>query len=294
MSNLKIIWFVLCVCMFSCTKTEKKGSVHLEIYDIQSFEGIYKPQVSILGTFHFANVVPHDYQDKYTIDANSKERKAELDILIERLQRFKPTKILIEVNRIASDSLMNAEYLSFKDGKSFELNDEIYRIAFPLAKAMNHDKVYCSDATAEWFGADLDWENFNQETYQRSRNQFQKANRYDYETVYRVEDSLKSVMPLLAYFQLINSPEAQQYSHQVYLTETVLTGAGDNYIGADAVARWYRRNLRIFSNILDIVSFEAPERVLILYGASHTWTLKQFLQDSPDFDYVEINEFLLD
>jgi len=278
--------------LFACQTSRNTEELHLQMYDTDAFEGSHKPKVSVLGTFHFSNAAVHDYQDQYTIDASSEKRQQELTGLIERLQKFRPTKILIEANRITNDSILNAEYLRYLGGEIFDANDEHYQIAFPLAKALGHNKIFCSDATADWFGADLDWENFDEERYLRSVNQYEKANRYDYEKVYAVEDSLKSTMPLVDYFKLINSPEAQLYSHQIYLTETVLSGAGDNYIGADAVARWYRRNLRIFSNLLDIVSFDQPERILVLYGASHTWTLKQFLMDSPDFDYVEVNTII--
>ena len=80
--------------------------------------------------------------------------------------------------------------------------------------------------------------------------------------------------------------------HQAYLTETALTGAGDNYIGADAVAWWYRRNLRIFANAYDLTNFDKEERVLLIYGSGHVWQLRQLFTDSPDFEYLEINDYL--
>jgi len=273
--------------------SDLNGVGHDSIFRPQEFKGRFKPVVSVLGTFHFTNSESHDYRDAYAVDGLSSLRQKELEVLIARLKRFGPTKILIERNRIAYDSLIQRQYLHYKDGDSlFQRNDEVYLIAFPLAKQLGHTKVFAADATADWFGADLDWAHFDEEHYLKSRNQFKKSQRYDYETTYRKEDSLKSVLSILDFYKLINTPKAQKYNHQIYLTETVLSGAGDNYIGADAVARWYRRNLRIFSNTLDLVDFDTQERILIIYGASHIWTLKQFFQDSPDFEYVEINTFL--
>ena len=263
------------------------------LYDTKKFVGRYKPKVSVFGTFHFTNSDMHDFMDTYKVDGLNKTRQEELLELIEKLQSFQPTKILVERNRIAFDSVIAKEYKVYNEQDStFQINDEVYLIAFPLAKQLGHKKVFASDAEATWFGADLDWENFDESEYLKERKQFRKSYRYDYEYTYKKEDSLKSVLSLLDFYRLINSPKVQHYNHQIYLTETVLSGAGDNYIGADAVARWYRRNLRIFSNALDLVDFDKEERILIIYGASHIWTLKQFFQDSPDFEYLEINDIL--
>ena len=90
---------------------------------------------------------------------------------------------------------------------------------------------------------------------------------------------------------MINAPEDRLKDHQAYLT-SILEGAGDNYLGADNVARWYRRNLRIFANAYDLTNFDKEERLLLLYGAGHVWQLRQLFIDSPDFDYIEVNDYL--
>jgi len=262
-------------------------------FDTEKFEGDFKPQVTILGTFHFTNSVTHDYNDEFKINSLTNQKQNELKIVLDKIADFKPTKILVERNRISYDSLLNSQYLSYLNG-TYQLveNDEVYQVAFRLGKQLELNKIYCSDATAEWFGVDLDWDNFNETEYLKSKHQYKKSNRYGYEESYRLEDSLKVKLTLLDYFKFINSPKHQLFNHQIYLTESVLFGAGDNYLGADSVARWYRRNLRIFSNVLDLVNFESEDRILIIYGASHVWTLKQFFNDSPDFNYVEINKIL--
>jgi hypothetical protein len=80
--------------------------------------------------------------------------------------------------------------------------------------------------------------------------------------------------------------------HQAYLTEVILEGAGDNYLGADSVGKWYSRNLRIFANAYDLTDFNKEEKLLLIYGSGHVWQLRHFFKDSPDFDYVEPNEYL--
>jgi len=284
---------IIILAISSCGKKTEKINDYTKYFNPNHFEGKYQPKVSILGTFHFANQVEHDYMDKYEVNGLNEQKQKELKILRDKLAEFKPTKILIERNRINSDSSINFQYKQYLKSDSIpQINDEVYLIGFPLAKKLNLEKIHCSDANAEWFGADLDWKNFDEDTYLKSRNQYKKSYRYQYNEVYKIQDSLRSILNLVDYFNLSNSPKLQIYNHQIYLTETALSGAGDNYIGADAVARWYRRNLRIFSNVLDIANFEQEERILLIYGESHIWTLKQFFEDSPDFNYIEINNFL--
>ena len=92
--------------------------------------------------------------------------------------------------------------------------------------------------------------------------------------------------------RLINNPEDRLKGHQAYLTNNIIEGAGDNYLGADGVARWYRRNLRIFANAYDLTDFDKEERLLLIYGSGHVWQLRQLFKDSPDFEYFEPNDYL--
>lgn len=196
-------------------------------------------------------------------------------------------------NRISSDSIVNAEYSNYLKN-TFDLSkerSETYQIGFKLAKELNHNSVFCSDAKADWFGVELDWDNYDDIAYVRSKGQFYKYTRYDHTKRYRESDSLKTVQTLTEHLNYLNDPNNTLKDHQAYLTP-IVEGAGDNYLGADNVARWYRRNLRIFSNIYDITDFDTEERLLVIYGAGHVYQLKQFLTDSPDFDYVEINKYL--
>ncbi len=277
----------------SCNEKKEISQDYNHFFDTERFVGKHKAEVSVLGTFHFTNSVPHDYEDQHTVDVLSKERQIELNLLLDKITKFQPSKIFIERNRISSDSLISDQYDKYLN-EEFGLseNDEVYQIAFQLGKRLGHDKIYCSDARADWLGVDLDWENFDEAAYLKLKGQYEKSNRYNYDKYYEIEDSLKSILTLSEYLALINDPNNALFNHQIYLTESVLSGAGDHYLGADSVTRWYRRNLRIFANILDLTDFEKEEKLLIIYGASHIWTLKQFFKDSPDFKYTEINQFL--
>jgi hypothetical protein len=264
------------------------------ISDPNVFIGKHKAKAMVLGVFHFKDAGLDDYKPKFHFDILESKRQAELDVLLKKIAAYKPTKILLEWNRIKMDSTTNAWYQEYLAGTRdlSEKSNEVFQIGFKLAKKMGHQRVYCSDASADWFGVNLDWDNFDGEAYLKSLGQLEKSMRYDFDAFYELGDSLKTTWTLAEHLAMLNEPENRLKSHQAYLTEGALAGAGDNYLGADAVANWYRRNIRIFANAYDLTNFDEEERILLIYGSGHAWQLRQFFTDSPDFDYVEPNEYL--
>ncbi|MFZ4545402.1 MAG: DUF5694 domain-containing protein [Saprospiraceae bacterium] len=265
------------------------------ISDPDLFIGKHKAKAMVLGVFHFDNPGLDSYKPKYAFDILEKKRQEELEIILNQISLYKPTKILVEWDRIQRDSITNERYQEYLNG-TFSIDDkrnEVYQLGFKLAKKMGHKRIFCSDASAEWFGVELDWDNYDVEAYLKSKRQYEKSTRYDYQSFYERSDSLKTVQTLTEHLAMLNSPKNRLKDHQAYLTEMILEGAGDNYIGADAVAKWYRRNLRIFANAYDFTDFDREERLLLIYGSGHVWQLRQLLMDSPDFEYVELNEYLM-
>jgi len=300
MNKLLLILSILCI--YSCKENEgnhkkdiSKSDIVNPLADPTEFVGDYKTKVMILGLFHFDNPGKDDYKEKYEIDILSPKKQKELNEVLDKIVLYKPTKILLEVPRIKGDSIFNHRYQEYLKSE-FDIGhrkNEWYQIGFKLAKRLNHNRIYAVDARSKWFGADMDWDNYNSDEYQKSLGQYKKANRYNYDRIYEMEDSLKTIQTLTDHFIMINNSKNRLKDHQAYLTNTALTGAGDLYIGVDGVARWYQRNLKIFANTYDITDFSKEERLLLIYGAGHVWQLRQFFTDSPDFEYIEVNDYLI-
>lgn len=293
-----ILFLIILIC--SCGEqvndsvaSEQQTKVKDSLADPTIFIGEHKSKVMVLGVFHFRDAGLDTYKPKYPFDILNEERQQELDTLLVKIAAYNPTKILIESNRIKMDSITNTHYQNYLKG-GFKIDDkanEIFQIGFKLAKKLGHNRLYPADASADWFGVELDWDNYDDVAYLKSRNQYEKYSRYDYEPFYELHDSLKTTHSLSEHLLLINNPKDRLKDHQSYLT-SILEGAGDNYLGADNVARWYRRNLRIFANAYDIADFQKEERLLLIYGSGHVWQLRQFFKDSPDFEYVEAIDYL--
>jgi hypothetical protein len=73
----------------------------------------------------------------------------------------------------------------------------------------------------------------------------------------------------------------------------MLTHAGTdgNFEGADEAAKYYQRNLRMYTemNRLDI---KPTDRVFILMGASHTAFFRDFISRSPKYEMVNTFDYL--
>lgn len=296
MKNTLIIGCLLSI-VHACTPQQEKTVTPQQKHVPNPYEfiGKQKAKAMVLGVFHFTNPGLDSYQEKFEVNALSEQKQKELAEVRDLLAQYKPTKILVEWNRIRHDSLLNTRYQLFRKD-SFDISqkaDETYQLGFKLAKRLQHDRIYCSDAKADWFGAKLDWDNYDADEYMKKLGQYDKAARYRYTPLYQLFDSLKAHQTLREHLALLNHPESCLKSHQHYLTMGILEGAGDNYVGADAVTKWYRRNIRIFSNAYDLTDFDREERLLLIYGSGHVWQLRQFFTDSPDYDYVEPNDYLL-
>ena len=63
-----------------------------------------------------------------------------------------------------------------------------------------------------------------------------------------------------------------------------------DWAGGDLIADWFRRNIRIYSNIMKLVD-SPDERVLVIYGAGHLGWLEQDFASNPEIKLRKLAEF---
>lgn len=68
-------------------------------------------------------------------------------------------------------------------------------------------------------------------------------------------------------------------------------GTQNEFEGADEAAKYYQRNLRIYSN-LNRLALTPEDRVFILSGGSHTAFLNDFLRRSLKYAVVDAMDYL--
>jgi hypothetical protein len=240
-----------------------------------------KPSLVILGTYHMGTPGNNVVNPKVA-DITAPERQKQIAELIERLKKFKPTKIVLECDHPEADAKTQEMYTKYLSGQYQLSKNETNQIGFRLAKESGHKKVYCVDWSDFWddpainyikyASQDAEFDGFLKEHNRKLKEE--------------IDAEYAKLLPLSITDQLIfvNQPAQTERDNQRYF-DLMRIGRGKEYIGANYVSWWYRRNLTILTNIIRLT--DSPnDRILVVYGAGHAKLLNQFAKES-DFYTVE-------
>jgi len=266
-SKLYVLLFVLCAFALPVAAQETKQT---------------KPVVMILGTYHMGNP-GRDLNNVKADDVRAEKRQKEIAEFIALIKKFKPTKIAVEVPIDKAKYLESyAEYLAGK----YELKaNEIDQIGFRLARDLNHKQLY-----------PIDWQgNFDFDKVLASAKTNKQEAITDEMTTWgknktaEANEQMKTAT-ITELLREMNDEKNVARFHQPYLT-FARVGAGTDFAGADLVADWYERNLKIYANITRLA--DAPnERILVIIGAGHLKTLQQFVSESSEYDLERLSKYL--
>lgn len=247
-----------------------------------------KTKILLLGTYHFAN----PGADKFNVEADdylSDARQKEILAVVGALAAFNPQKIFIE-SGIKWQADADAFFQQYKQGKididQQGMVSEKFQIGLRLAKQLNNDHIYSVDAPGDWFESEV--KKYADSVGMTSYADFEKKTQ-------AYVDSLNSYFKthtVKENLYYLNDPEEQlAKNHFMYNYIFPRVGAGDNYIGADLVGEWYKRNVRIYGNILKDAS-ATDKTILVIFGNGHIHILRQFFHDNPDFEVVDARSYL--
>jgi hypothetical protein len=235
----------------------------------------------ILGVFHFAT--PNaDYAKFQGIDVLTPTRQSEIEEVVTRLGRFRPTKIAVE--RVASEAdSINAEYRRYLAGTFTLTRNEIHQLGFRLAARFHHPQLFPVDFQED-LGIDsvLAYAQLHDTAFVR---RFQRT----IADVVQALDRMQRDETIEANLRFMNDPVNILHAHQPY-ADMATVGAGDRYIGARTVAQWYDRNLRIFANLATIA--HPGDRILLIIGQGHTPILRELVRSHAGMRLVEPSEYL--
>jgi len=246
-----------------------------------------KIKIMLVGTYHFANPGQDKFNTKVD-DYGTPERQQQIQEVNNALAKFKPEKIFLESN-IKYQNEADAHFQQYKEGKvdiTGKMINERLQIGEKLAKQLNNKHIYAADAGGEWLGKEVERyaDSANLGYYKKFVKMFG-----EYITYYNHYIATHTVKENLEY---LNRPEELlNHNHMMYNYVFPRIGAGDNYIGAELVGEWYKRNVKIYANILKNVS-PTDKQVMVLFGSGHIYILKQLFKDNPDFEVIEANTYL--
>jgi hypothetical protein len=241
-----------------------------------------RAEVLVLGVYHMSNP-GHDIINTEADDVLTPKRQAEIAQLIEVLKRFHPTKIAIEAS--VGSQRVGREYSDYLAGKYTLSRNEIDQIGYRLARELGHKAVFPVDADGEF-------------PYPHLVNYAKASGR---------SKELDAVMA--GWGDLVKEQNAYLASHTVL--ETLLFMNADDRVaadvgyyyragqlgepydwaGADLVSDWFRRNMRIYSNVVQLA--DSPnERVLVVYGSGHLGWLQHDFGSNPRLRLRKLAEFM--
>ena len=239
-----------------------------------------RPLLLLLGTPHFGN--PHQDVSKTIVpDVMSPQRQAEVARVVQALAAFKPTKVMVEVARSKQDQL-SASYRGFLAG-SYQLgSSESEQIGMRVAAAAGLADIHAVDWNKMPPGTeqDFDWQQWASSHDKTPLLARIRDNRSAADASRKMPET-KVVDWLIEY----NEPDALARSHRDYFDFTML-GDEQQQPGANWVANWYGRNLKIFARLVELAALPS-DRVLVIYGAGHIPTLREFALQSGAFTVAD-------
>ena len=240
-----------------------------------------RAEVLVLGVYHMANP-GHDIFNTKADDVLAPKRQQEIAQLAEVLKKFAPTKIALEAD--VWSQRVPKEYADYLAGKYTLSRNEIDQIGYRLAKELGHKAVYPVDVDGEFPFQHV-------VNYAKAAGKAKDLDAMMSEIgagVKAQNDFLLShtVLETLLY---MNSDSHVADDVGFYFREAHFGEPGD-WAGADLIAEWYRRNIRIYSNVVRLIESPA-DRILVIYGAGHLGWLRQQFANDPSIRLRKLAEF---
>src|SRR5262249_7059410 len=230
-----------------------------------------RAEILVLGPYHMANP-GHDIFNMQADDVLSPKRQAEMAEVIAVLKRFQPTKIAVE--RETNDKRIANDYTDYLAGKHELTRNEIEQIGFRLARELGHKTVYAVDA-------DGDFPYLRLVKYAKATGRSKERDEIYGEVgeMVKAQGAYLGSHTILETLLSMNSDERVAREVGFYMPQAHF-GEPYDWAGADLVSDWFRRNMRIFSNIAQLAG-SPGERILVIYGSGHLGWLRDPIAADP-------------
>ena len=254
-----------------------------------------KIKVYLVGTFHFSGS-DSDVHKGATTDMSTPEKQRELDELVGKLQKTHADKVFIEF-KLKDQPLVNSTYALYRQGQLKAGNNEVYQLAYRLAYKLNRPRVYCADAdgvfdysAAQAYAQQHGQEQILNEAFvtapQDSLGRLITARTGPRKTPNDIEQAPDKT--LLARFIRQNSEAAERAQMDAYLLDVARIGGGSSYAGADLAGEFFKRNVRIYTNLLRQVDLQHDRAIVLVIGQGHVAFLKGILKYNSLFELADV------
>lgn len=273
---LSLIFFTITSCSINKKKviTDQKES---------SVDSNTKTQILNFGTFHFGYT-----PDAETVefDEHNDENKRQAHEIAKKIAEFKPTIILVETSPNSNQELLSNYNSYLKNPKQkYEKVGEVELLAFEVGRLAGTEKIHGIDHQM----------GYNYNIGEHINNSVDKLwyDLYfaDPDKFYPEVNVNLDGLSLFEKLKIMNNNIFLDFMIAVNADMLTHAGTDGNFEGADEAAKYYQRNLRMYTemNRLDI---KPTDRIFILMGASHTAFFRDFISRSPKYEVVNTFDYL--
>lgn len=235
--------------------------------------------VIIVGTFHMANP-GRDMHNVVADDMLSEARQKQIAAVAAGLERFNPTVVAVEW-----DPGSTAEpYAKYRTGTLKPSSNEVVQLGFRLANAARLDTVHGIDVAGDFPYEPVD-------IYAKAHGQsatLTSANQ-DIEAFVQHQNDVLKKGTVTDTLRFLNDPK-RLMSDNAFYRSTLRVGGGTEQPGVELLTAWYHRNFLICANLIQLA--RPGDRVVVFYGAGHSFLLRQCVAETPGFVLAEANDYL--
>jgi len=249
-------------------------------------------KVYLVGTFHFA-------QTDSSYNVLSEKNQKSISKLCEIIKKQKPNKVFIErMPDFEYQNKMDSFYQAFKAGDPRKRRNEIWQVAFRVARDLNHKTIYSCDHPGQYgflYSQIEEYANNHQQTDLLNG----KGNGITNPVSSLInDDSLLLNSDLLDYMRWLNSKKVQKSSHAHYISlypqlgNTNVFHYDSNYfLGSDLTIDWYRRNIKIYSKMITQLDYQ-EKAIFLIMGNDHIPIIRHLFESNPYFDVIDTEKWL--
>ena len=283
--TMKITLLLGIFAVYSCKNSQKnvseKSSQNITLENRNNGEP-KKIQVLNFGTFHMGQTSD---ANKTEFDENNRKNQNDIKQIAEKLSLFRPTVIIVETPSF--DNKLQAEYKEYisNPNMKFKAPSEIELLAYELGRISGTNRIYGIDHKMGYnYNIGNEMTNSIDSTW---HNKYYK-NPLNYYPEVNLDQNKLSLLDKL---KLTNHKSYLDFLIEVNAEMLAHVGSEKGFEGADEAAKYYQRNIRMYSN-LNRITLSENDRVFIILGASHTAYFRDFISRSPKFKMVNTFEYL--
>jgi len=239
-----------------------------------------RAEVMVLGVYHMANP-GHDIFNMKADDVLAAKRQQEIAELATVLEKFKPTKIAIETD---SQKRLSDRYAQYLAGSYVLTANENDQIGLRVAKDLGHTSIYAVDADG-----DFPYPRLVHYAKATGQSAALDAVMNDVGEMVKAQNDYLLTHTVLQTLLYMNADQKVAQDVGFYYRQAHLGEPGD-YAGPDLLAEWYKRNIRIYNNVMKLVS-SPDDRILVVFGAGHLGWLRQDFAADPTVRLRKLEEF---